>query len=150
MRKHNHKMATRQLRLHPFERQRLRAIWSERTVDAAIHALAGDDIPAVVAKAGTLLYVVLGAALIENMPADTPDIRILRALANVLGECSDAPAITHQQRASLSAGLEALRRVTAAIPEETLLIAATHAQQRINSGPVTLADFQVLTQKGAA
>ncbi len=149
-RKHNRRMATRQLRLHPFERQRLRLIWSQKTVDAGIHALMNDDAQAVMAKVGTLLYVVLGAALLQNLPADTPDMRILRAAANILGDLVGADTMTHQQRAGLSSALEALKRMVAELPEESLFIAATHAQQKLAAGPVTLADFQHMTERRAA
>lgn len=144
MKKHNHRMATRPLRLHPFERQKLRAIWSERTVNAGIHSLMADDVEDVVAKVGTLLYVVLGAAQMEDLDAEAPDMRILRAAANTLEDCAGAKAFTDLQRASLSSALEALKRTVATIPEETLLIAATHAKVRLAHGPVTVADFRVL------
>lgn len=141
-RKHNHKMATRPLRLHPFERQRLRQIWSERSVNAGIHALTGDDVGVIVGKVGTLFYVVLGAAMGEGIAQDAPDMRILRATVNTLADCVDQPEITHQQRASLSSGMEALKRLIAGMAEESLFIAATHAQAKLNNGPVTLADFE--------
>jgi hypothetical protein len=84
-RKHNHRMATRQLRLHPFDRSRLRQIWQERSINAQIHALTGEDVSTVVDKVGTLLYVALGAAMLDGIDEAAPDIRVLRATANTLG-----------------------------------------------------------------
>lgn len=150
MRKRNHRMATRSLRLHPFERQKLRQIWSERTLNAIIHALDGEDLAAVMEKVGTLFYVVLGAAMVERISPDTPDMRILRATANTLGDLTGADQITHQQRGSLSSGLEALRRVVAGMQEESLFVAATHAQQVLNGGRVTLADFEAFGERRRA
>lgn len=144
MRKHNHRMATRHLRLNLFERQRLRQTWSERTVNAGIHALATDDAQVVMAKVGTLLYVVLGAAMLENLDQDAPDMRILRAAANVLGELVGTDKLTHQQQASMSSALEALKRIVAALSEESLFIAATEAKRILAAGPVSLADFQAM------
>lgn len=150
MRKRNTAMARRQLRLHPFERQNLRRAWSEQAINASIHALTGEDVTKVVAKVGTLFYVVLGAALIEKADAETPDMRILRATVNTLGECADAPDLTHTQRGSLASGLEAVKRLIAGMQEESLFHAATVAQRILASGPVTLADFHRLTQQGAS
>lgn len=150
MKKRNHKMATRSLRLHPFERQRMRQIWSERTLNASIHALNGEDLAAVLDKTGSLFYVVLGAAMIEQISPDTPDMRILRATANTLGDLTGADQITHQQRGSLSSGLEALRRLVAGMNEESLFVAATHAQQLLSRRPVTLADFEALGERRRA
>lgn len=143
-RKHNHRMATRSLRLHPLERQRLRQVWSERTVNAGIHALATDDAQVVMAKVGTLLYVVLGAALLENLDQDAPDMRILRAAANVLGDLVGTEKLTHLQQATMSSALEALKRVVAALPEESLFIAASQAKRILAAGPVTQADFHAI------
>lgn len=142
MRKHNPAMKARPLRLHPFERAAVRRVWSERTVNAQIHALTGDDGATVRDKAGTLFYVVLGAAQVERMSAQHPDVRILRGSANTLAEIGDTA--TDLQRASIASGLEAVNRLVAALKEESLFLAATHAKMRLEHGPVTLADFEML------
>lgn len=143
-RKHNHKMATRPLRLHPFERQNIRREWSAKTVDAQLLALMGDDAHNTVDAVGRIFYVVLGAAMVERLDAEGVDMRILRGAVNALADVEGS--ITDSQRISLSSGLEAVKRIVATMREESLLHAATHAQQRLQHGPVVYGDFLELAR----
>jgi hypothetical protein len=148
-RKKNHRMANRQLRLHPLERARVRQAWAERTVNGHIHALTGNDPEAAVERVGTLVYVVLGACLLQRLHHDHPDIRVLTATVNALAECVAQPQLTDLQRGSLAGGLEAVKRLVAVLPEEALFISATYTQRDIQAfgGGLTVGHFQSLATR---
>ena len=78
---------------------------------AQIHAMNGDDSDAMVKKAGTMFYVVLGAAITDGLDADMPEIRILRGACNALYEQAGESVIQSERRASIKAGLQACGRL---------------------------------------
>lgn len=143
-RKHNPAMKARAFRMHPFERQNMRRVWASKTVDAQILALLGDNAANTVDAVGRLFFIVLGASQYERLADDSPDQRILRGAVNALAEIEGA--ITDLQRASLSSGMEAVKRIVAGIPEETMFLCTVHAEQRLQHGAVTYGDFLELAR----
>ncbi len=129
-RKRNHSMAMRRIRLHPAERQIIRNVWNAQTVEAQIHALSGNDVPKAVEKTATLIYVALQAARIQGMTETQPEMRVLRATANALGDCVGRDSITDLERASLSAGLEAVKRLLPPVLTEESLFHSAAATKR--------------------
>lgn len=130
------------LRLHPIERQILRRNWSQHSIDASIHALAGENTAAMMDKAGGLFWVVLHATREESSPLKhSPERRIIRGAVNTLGEMSSDPTITDSRRASVWAGLQAVQRIAPQIEAEKLFVSAAVLQSIVRCRAVGIGDF---------
>lgn len=139
-------MAGKRFVLHPFERQILRRRWSSQAIDAEIHALMGDDVDALLGKAGSMFFVCLLAAKTDKISADHPDVRVIRGAINALGDLSGAASITDLQRGSVYAGVEAVKRLAAELRAESLYLGAKHLQAIAVDRPVMLSDFLQVAQ----
>lgn len=118
--------------------------WRETTVAAQIHALIGDNSNGMVDKAGRVLYVVLGAAVAEEVDPDTPEIRILRGACNAVYDQAGDPDIPAVRRASIVSGLEAAERLIAALEHNSLIDAACNLAVKMRSRHVYWNDFEAL------
>lgn len=140
------------LQLTEAQRQDIVQRWHSRAINAQIHALTGEDGATLRDKAGTLIFVILGAALLQGLSADLPELRIIRASTNTLAEIDDHAS--EQQRASLHSAIAAITRLLPSISEANLAVAAVQAQTVLNAGPVCFGDFilrsELLAQQNIA
>lgn len=141
-RKQNHRFAMREVRLHPSQRDLVRKVWAAQTVEGLIHALDGADAPRIVEKAAALLLVVHGAAQMQGLSEELPEIRVTRGTVNTVVDCTGCASISAMQRQGLVAGLQAVQRLVTMIDEENLFIAAQRAQRLLGMRSVTLTDFE--------
>lgn len=140
----------RLVRMSLIERAMLERQWHATAVRAQIHAILGDDGNEFVAAAGRILWVVLEAAITEQVDPELPEIRIVRGACNSLEEQAGVEAITTARRASIRAGLEACDRLIEALPRKALIDGACALHLRLNRGAVKWSDFQERLQKVAA
>lgn len=78
---------------------------------ADLQASWGDSPAQTIDRCGRVLFVVSFAVGRCRIPDDTPEVRILRAMANVVHELSMNHSSLAQHRASLSSGLQAVQRL---------------------------------------
>lgn len=138
------------VRMSLIERALMEKQWHATAVRAQIHAITGDDGNHFVDAAGRILWVVLEAAITEQVDPELPEIRIIRGACNSLEEQAGVEAITPARRASIRAGLEACDRLIEALPRKALIDGACELHLRLNRGAVNWSDFQARLQKVAA
>lgn len=129
------------------ERAILAQRWHESAIEAQIHALIGNSARNMVNNAGRVLFVALGAAILENMTGDEPDIRIIRGAVNALDEQADQEEITEARRAAIQSGLEAAQRILAWIPRKSVVDAVVDLEGRLADGWIGTDDFKALTAR---
>lgn len=126
------------------ERALIAQKWRKSSVDAKLHALIGDDPNKVAQSAGRMLYVALGAAMLEDFSADDPDISVIRGAVNAVYDQVDDAVIPDDRRASILSGLHAVGRVMARVPAPAITHAACDLELKLRSKHVHYSDFQAL------
>lgn len=129
-----------------FERAMIERSWRERSTQAQIHALIGDDSDQFVDSAGRVMFVVLGACITEEVDEDLLEVRILRGGCNALIEQKGEPVITPERRASIRSGLEACERLIEALPRAALVASACDLELKLRRGYIMSSDFEALLQ----
>lgn len=124
------------------ERALIERSWHERSTQAHIHALIGDDSDEFVNNAGRVMFVVLGACVTEEVDEDLLEVRILRGGCNALIEQKGEPVITPERRASIRSGLEACERLIEALPRPALVASACDLELKLRRGYVMASDFE--------
>lgn len=77
---------------------------------AEIHAWTGNSAPELLDRCGRLVWVVLDAARVAGFAYETPEIRVIRGMAEALGDMrQDTDPDLHRQ--ALQSGLEAIGRL---------------------------------------
>lgn len=131
--------------LSPVERALIAAQWRGNVSTARIHALMGDDADALVNQSGKVLYVVLGAALLEGVNYDdTPDMRIMRGAVNALEEQAEVEKIDELRRKSLLSGLEAAARMLEVLSYPSVVKSACDLELILRNGHAMASDFRKL------
>lgn len=126
------------------ERALIAAEWRQGVATARIHALMGDNARELVHQAGKVFFVVLGAALQQQMPADQPEIRVIRGAVNATHDQAGEDPVDPLRRASIYAGLEACARLLAELPYPSVVRAACELAAKLKRQDVYLSDFQHL------
>lgn len=129
-------------RLSLIDRALIEQAWHSNAVRAQIHALMGDDSDQFVNAAGKVFFVVLGAAIREDVDPEMPEIRILRGACNALYDQAGEPAIDASRRASIRVGLEACEQLIPALPRRALIDAACELTLKLRNGDVRWHDFE--------
>lgn len=97
-----------------------------------------------VRAAGRVLFVVLGALLIEQIDPDMVEVRIVRGACNALIDQAGEPRIDRQRRASIRAGLEAAGELLAVLPRKARVDAVIDLRDKLDRGDVWASDYQAL------
>jgi hypothetical protein len=129
--------------LHPFIRQAVSETWGKRSTEALIHALMGGDWERAIDKVGTLTYIVSLACKKAGYNRSQPDIRVLRASLNVMGEVIDRENLDNH-RMQLHNAVLAAQRLSSEIDEQFLLVAAMETKSRLALGSIRTSDFEAL------
>ena len=79
--------------------------------DAELQALFGDAAEALIQHSGQLLFAAAHAAELNKLPADMPELRIMRGMAHALGQLAEDRSTLEQHRGSIQSGLAAIERV---------------------------------------
>lgn len=129
--------------LHPFIRQVVSATWSKRSTEALIHTLMGGDWERAIDKVGTLTYIVSLACKAAGYKRSQPDIRVLRASVNVMGEVIDRENLDNH-RMQLHNAVLAVQRLAPELDERFLLVAAMETKSRLALGSICTSDFEAI------
>lgn len=100
---------------------------------AALHAYAGDNVPALANLAGRLVYIVCHAARIHGLE-DSPEARILAGTANALGDLAQDHDSIERQRATIISGLAAIDRLLPQLHTFSLAGGALELDRLLESG----------------
>lgn len=120
----------------------------EMLATSRIHALMGGDSNQLVHQAGMVMYVVLGAAIAEDLPADTPYLKIIRGAVNALSDQAEVEEISAVHRASICSGLEACMSLLEYLPYKAVVDAACDLElQRRVTRFIGTQDFNALIAK---
>lgn len=133
----------RRVGLSLVERALIERDWRATAVTAQIHALIGDSSDGMVNAAGRVLYVVLGAAIAEDLDAEQPDIRVVRGAVNAVHEQAGAPDIPPARRGSIESGLRAAERLLPTFARRSLVDAACDLELKLRHQQQA-ADFTAL------
>jgi hypothetical protein len=125
----------------PIERAILRRNWTRQGIDAAIHALTGNNVAELCGKAGSLFFVALHATQHPHKCRTLPERRVIRGAVNTLGDLVDAAGIAEHQRAAVWAGLEAVKRLAPLVNADALFVSAVALKAIADVRPVVLSDF---------
>lgn len=108
----------------PVERAIIAQQWEDTAVRARIHALIGQDSDQFVSAAGRVLFVVLGALLIEQIDPDMVEVRIVRGACNAL--------------------IEQAGELLAVLPRKARVDAVIDLRDKLDRGDVWASDYQTL------
>lgn len=124
--------------------------WRQNVATSRIHALMGDSAKELVNQSGKVFFVVLGAAIEEEVDEDQPEIRIIRGAVNAAHDQAGLDPIDPARRASILAGLEAAVRLLEVLPYPAVVRSACDLAQKLRRQDIVLADFQALLEKAPA
>lgn len=129
------------------ERAIIEQQWHQTAVTAQIHALYGDSSDGMVTAAGKVLFVVLGAAMADDLDADQVELRIIRGAVGAVHDQAGEHAILAMRRASIVSGLEAAERLMPQLNRRSLINAACELHLKLKRQHVHFSDFQALFPK---
>lgn len=135
----------RKYKISPVERAVIAEKWRQGAVTAQIHALIGQNSEELVNQAGRVLYVVLRAALAQNLHADMPEIRIIRGAVGAVYDQAGLDVIPADRRASIIRGLEVAGELIPLLERRALVDSACELQLKLRMGNVMMSDFKELT-----
>lgn len=111
---------------------------------AQIHALIGGDPDKLASAAGRVIYVILGAAILDGLSADMPDLRIVRGAAGALYDLSGAECVADDLRGAVVSGLAACSRLFETLSSKHLAISACDLEIALNTGHLNWSAFEQL------
>lgn len=126
------------------ERALIERDWRATAVSAQIHALIGDNSNGMVNAAGRVLFVVLGAAIAEEVDAEQPEIRVIRGAVNAVHEQAGEADIPAARRASIESGLLAAERLVPLFARRSLVDAACDLELKLRRQHLHTSDFEAL------
>ena len=126
------------------ERALIERDWHATAVVAQIHALIGDDSDRMVGAAGRMLYVVLGAAIAEEVDPEQPEIRIIRGAVNAVHDQAGESDIPVTRRASIESGLLAAERLVPHFARRSLIDSACELELKLRRQHLHTSDFEAL------
>lgn len=118
------------------------AKWERDAVTAQIHALIGGDPDKLASSAGRVIYVVLGASILDGLDAELPDLRILRGAAGALYDLAGAHSVSDHLRGALISGLEACARLCEVLTSKHLAGAACDLEFALKAGHLNWSAFE--------
>ena len=91
------------------------------------------------------MYVVLGAAMAQDLDADMPELRIIRGAVGALFDQAGLDVIPADRRASIIRGLEVAGELIPLLERRALVDSACELQIKLRIGHVRMSDFKGLT-----
>ena len=111
-------------------------IWESIAIlrtDAELQALAGDSAACLVRDTGMLLYAVASAIELCRIPAEHPDVRVLRGTTQAIGELAEHLGRLELHRPAILSGLAAMERLIPFLAVEALGAGLMECDERIKS-----------------
>ncbi|WP_416406511.1 hypothetical protein RCH27_08480 [Paracidovorax citrulli] len=123
--------------------------WRANVATARIHALMGENPKALVNQAGRVFFVVLGAAMQQQLHEDQREIRIIRGAVNAVHDQAGVEPIDPMRRASILAGLETAVQLLAALPYPAIVQSACDLAAKLRRQDIRLEDLVLLVGRRA-
>lgn len=114
-------------------RKQIRASIAILRTDAELQALAGDSAARLVRDTGMLLYAVSSAIELCRIPAEHPDVRVLRGTTQAVGELAEHLGRLELHRPAIISGLAAMERLIPFLAVEALGAGLMECDERIRS-----------------
>lgn len=106
-------------------------------IDAGVHAWTGDDGANMVNLSGRLCYIVTFAAAQAGVTADQLDMRIVRGMAEALGDFAADLDNVERYRPAIQSGLAALGRLLEVCTPFHIILAADDLEERLSTTGIT-------------
>ena len=136
--------------LNPVERALITRDWKADVSLARIAAIISDSSDNMVHRAGTVFFVVLGAAIASSMDPEDLRLRIIRGATNAVYEQAGEPVITSARRTSISRGLEVAAELVPNFTYVQLVKSACDLALKLKTGHAYVSDFEAILQGKAA
>ena len=133
--------------LHPVERAIITRDWRAGVSLARIAAILSDNSDHMVQRAGTVFFVVLGAAVSAGWHEDDWQMRIIRGSVNAVYDQAGVEVITPERRASIGRGLQVAAEMVPTFTHEQLVHSACDLALKLKTGHVHISDFDALTMR---
>lgn len=95
-------------------------------IRAGIHSFTGQDAYNLLNLSGRLCFITLAAAASAGFDADHPDMRIVRGMAEAMGDLRADTLKIERHRPSIQSGLAAIDRLLVDCDDIALIFAAAH------------------------
>lgn len=114
---------------------------------AKAHAMSSDDSDEIVGEAGRMFYVVLGAAIVDGLDPDMPEILTLRTACDAVYDQAGEDAVAVDRRALISAGLRACEHLFGILDYDSVIAEAFALHQKLKVGHLDWHSFEVALQR---
>jgi hypothetical protein len=111
-------------------------------IDAGLHAWTGQDGANMCNLAGRLCFIAAAAGSASGVDADSPDMRIVRGMAEALGDLAADLESIELHRASLQSGLAAVDRILAKCTVVNVALASRRLDELLFEGSMGTADIR--------
>ena len=128
--------------INPVLRAVLAQQWEQTAVTAQIQALIGGDPDKIADQAGRVVYVILGASLLDGIDPENLDVRIVRGAAGALYDLSGAGSVDEQHRGAVVSGLQACARLCEVLKRKSMVDAACDLHFMLKCGDLTWKAFE--------
>lgn len=118
--------------------------WQRGAVTAQIQAIAGGDPDKIAHHAGRVIYVILGASLLDGLDQDLPDMRIIKGAAGALYDLAGADGVRDDLRVAVISGLNACGRMCELLSGKSMVDAACDLEISLKIGHLSWSHFRAL------
>lgn len=123
-------------------KNQLETFLSQLKASAELQALFGDAAHRLVHDSGILLFSVAYACSVCRVSDQEPDVRILRGMAQALGDLAERLQDIEQHRPAIQSGLAAIERLLPRLDIFALGLGFVDCTKRISSQGISSADIQ--------
>ena len=116
--------------------------WEQTALIAQIQALMGGDPDRIADQAGRVIFVILGASILDGVSAEDPDVRIVRGAAGALYDLAGADSVPDQQRGAVISGLQACARLCEVLKRKSMTDAAVDLHFAFKTGHLHWSAFE--------
>ena len=135
--------------LNPVERALITRDWKADVSLARIAAMISDNSDSMVHRAGTVFFVILGAAIASSMDPEDWRLCLIREATDAVYEQAGEPVITSERRTCISRGLEAAAELVPSFTYSQLVQSACDLALKLKTGHVHMSDFEAILQAQA-
>ncbi|GER16708.1 hypothetical protein VCH24_17150 [Variovorax boronicumulans] len=119
----------------------------ETLTAAKAHAMSSEDSDEIVGEAGRMFYVVLGAAIADQLDPGMPEIHTLHAACDALYDQAGEDAVAADRRALISAGLRACEHLFGILDYDSVIAEALALHRRLKVGHLDWHAFEQSLQR---
>lgn len=130
--------------INPVLRAVLVAKWERRAVEAQIQALIGQDANKIADEVGRIVYVLLGAALLDGISEHDQDVAKVRYAASALYDLAGSEEVLDELRQAVLDGLDAGGRLCEVLSNKSMRDAAIDLHFMLQVGDLNWSAFESL------